>query len=155
MQMIFVQAGGAGCVVSFHCPFVLHMPQRLHISCTNLWEVPVQGGLESVLIWCQFCQKELNFPETSKAREQQVLQKVTFLLRNLLVCLIIQVYSKGVNSGFLRNFIMCVRKGNYFCLIKSGICVIIVELFQAKIMILKQNIWRGQWICLRIPPPST
>lgn len=60
-----------------------------------------------------------------------MLQEVTFILRNLLfvVCLIIQVSSKGVNSGFLRNFIMRVRKENYFCLIKSGICVIIVELF--------------------------
>jgi len=68
-----------------------------------------------------------------------VLQEVIFLLRSettkiiscpiiFVVCLILQGSLKGVNWRFLRNFIMCVRKGNYFCLIKSGICVTLVEL---------------------------
>lgn len=151
MQMMFVQPGGAGCAVSLHCPFVLHVPQGPHNLCVNLWDFSIQEGLESLLIWSQFSYKPPNFPETGKAREQQVLQEVTFLLYSeitkiisssitFVVCLMFQVPFKGVNSCFVSNFMIYVRKGNYFCLIISGICVILVELFQVKIMVSKQNI---------------
>lgn len=49
--------------MSLNCPFVLHMPEGLNNSSTNLCVVCVQAGLESVLIRSQFCYRESNFYE--------------------------------------------------------------------------------------------